>query len=296
LSVRRQLGFELNAAGRLLEDYVGFMEGADAGRITTALAVMWATSTTAHPHWWRQRLGMVRGFARYVSTIDPDSEVPPEDLLPARRPRIAPYLYSQAEIEALLAAARSLTPRLRAATLETVIGLMAVSGLRAGEALGLDRADVDLRHGALHVRAAKQSKHREVPLHDSTTRALSDYARLRNRSWPRPATPAFFLCARGERLTKTAFNQAFAKLIRQAGLEGRGQRVRPRPHDLRHSFAMRTLLDWCRAGEDVDRRMPLLSTFLGHADPASTYWYLEASPELLQVIRERLDQPAGEQS
>jgi integrase len=221
LTVRRQLGFELKHPGQLLEQYVSFMERAGATRITTELAVMFAKlPVDAHPHRWGQRLGMIRGFARYVATLDPDSEVPPEDLLPARRSRIAPYLYSQQEIEALLVAARGLSPRLRAASVETVVGLMASSALRAGEGLGLDRADVDLRDGALHVRAAKQSKQREVPLHDTTTRKLREYARLRDSYWPRPATPAFFLDAAGQRLTKSAFNQAFAKLIRQVGLEG----------------------------------------------------------------------------
>jgi integrase len=296
LRVRRQLGFELKEPGRRLEDYVSFMERAGAKHVTSELALMWATSVSAHPHRWRRRLGVVRGFARYLSTIDPQTEVPSEDLLPAQLPRVAPYLYSQAEIDALMAAARELTPRLRAATFETLIGLLAVSGLRAGEALGLDRADVDLDDGALHVRAAKQSKQREVPLHDSTTKALREYSRLRDRYGPASTTQAFFVSARGPRLTKGAFNSTFAKLIRQIGLEGRGQRARPRPHDVRHTFAVRTLIDWYRNGEDVDAQLPLLSTFLGHVDPASTYWYLQASPELLALARERLEQTGRELS
>ncbi|MCA1699632.1 MAG: tyrosine-type recombinase/integrase [Actinobacteria bacterium] len=294
LTIRRQLGFELNTVGGLLEDYVDFMEHAGASQITSELAVAWAKlPQDARPHRWRQRLGMVRGLARYVSTIDPQTEVPSEDLLPARRPRVAPYLYSQAEIAALMWAAQDLTPRLRAATLGTLIGLLAVSGLRAGEALGLDRQDVDLDDGALHVRAAKQSKQREVPLHDSTTEALREYSRLRDRYLPEPKTPAFFVSTSGTRLAKGTFNQTFAKLIREVGLEGRGERVRPRPHDLRHTFAVRTLLEWYRAGVDVDAQLPLLSTFLGHVDPVSTYWYLQASPELLAVACERLERAEG---
>jgi len=179
-------------------------------------------------------------------------------------PQGAPYIYSPAEITALMHAAGMLTPPLRAASYRTVIGVMATSGLRLGEALGLDRQDVDLSGGALQVRAGKQQKQREVPLHQSTTEALRRYARLRERRWPTPQTPAFFLNTRGGRLTRPEFNHTFAKLIGQVGLEGRGQRVRPRPHDLRHSFAVRTLLDWYHEGEDVDQRMPLLSTFLGH--------------------------------
>jgi integrase len=293
LAVRRRLGFELKHAGQLLENYLEFMDRAGAERVTTKLALMWATSVQAHPHRWRRRLGVVRGFARYLSTIDPATEVPPEDLLPAQLPRVAPYLYSPGEIEALMEAARALTPPPRAATIETVIGLLAVSGLRAGEALGLDRADVDLAEGALHVRAAKQSKHREVPLHDTTTKALREYSHLRDRYQPTSTTPAFFVSPQGSRLTASAFNGTFAKLIREIGLEGRGERLRPRPHDVRHTFAVRTLIGWYRTGADIDAQMPRLSTFLGHVDPASTYWYLQASPELLALARERLEQTRG---
>ncbi|MGB0094505.1 MAG: tyrosine-type recombinase/integrase [Solirubrobacteraceae bacterium] len=290
LMVRRRLGFELKHAGELLEDYLDFMDRASAERITTELALMWATSVQAHPHRWRRRLGVVRGLARYLSTIDPATDVPPDDLLPARLPRVAPYVYSPGEIEALMAAARALSPPLRAATIETVIGLLAVSGLRAGEALGLDRADVDLADGALHVRAAKQNKQREVPLHDTTTKALRQYSRRRDRSLPTSTTPAFFVSPQGSRLTSKAFNGTFAKLIREIGLEGHGERLRPRPHDVRHTFAVRTLIGWYRNGEDVDAQMPQLSTFLGHVDPASTYWYLQAVPELLAMISDRLEQ------
>lgn len=296
LTVRRQLGFELKQPGRTLEDFVEFMDRAGVERVTTELAVMWATSVQAHPHRWRRRLGVVRGFARYLSTIDPATEIPPEDLLPAALPRVAPYLYSPAEIQALMAAARALSPRLRAATFETVIGLLAVTGLRPGEALGLDRADVDLSGGALHVRAAKQNKHREVPLHDTTRIALRKYSRIRDHHLPVPSSPAFFVSQQGSRLTASAFKATFAKLIRQIGLEGAGERTRPRAHDIRHSFAVRTLIGWYQAGENVDAKLPLLSTFLGHVDPASTYWYLQASPELLALVRDRLERAVGERS
>jgi integrase/recombinase XerD len=135
---------------------------------------------------------------------------------------------------------------------------------------------------------ANQTKQREVPLHHTTIEALRQYAHQRDRRWPHPATPAFFLTATGEPLTKDRFYPTFANLIRQVGLEGRGERVRPRAHDLRHTMAVRTLLDWYEADEDIDRRMPLLCTFLGHVDPTSTYWYLEAVPELMAQVSDRL--------
>jgi integrase/recombinase XerD len=296
LTVRRQLGFTLQTAGRRLENYVEFSERAGAEHVTSELALQWATSIPAQPYTWRRRLGVVRGFARYLSTIDPQTQIPSEDLLRASLPRVAPYLYSQNEITALMNAARELTPRLRAATFETIIGLLAVSGLRAGEALGLDRADVDLHDGILHVRAGKQAKQREVPLHDTTTRAVLEYSRLRDRLIPESQSPALFVSPAGTRLTRGAFNATFAKLIGQIGLDGRGERVRPRPHDIRHSFAVQTLIDWYRNGEDIDAKLPVLSTFLGHVDPASTYWYLEASPELLTLARDRLEHATGQRS
>ncbi len=279
LQVRRRLGFAMPQDGRLLDEFVGFLEQAGADRITTELALKWARlPARAHPHRWRQRLGVARGFARHLATIDPASEVPSADLLPGHRPRIAPYIYTDADIAAL-AAAGQLRPPLRAARHQTLIGLLAVTGVRPAEALALDRQDVDLRHGVLHVRAGKQHKQREVPLHHSTVSALRQYARLRDARFP--------AMARGE------LNRTFTTLIRQAGLDGRGARARPRPHDLRHAFAVRTLLDWHRAGADIDRRMPLLSAYLGHVDPASTYWYLEAVPELLELVSRRLEQLPG---
>jgi integrase len=294
LQIRRRLGFAMPQDGRLLEGFVEFLEQAGAERITTELALRWARlPADAHPHRWRQRLGVARGFARHLAATDPASEVPSADLLPGHRPRIAPYIYTDADIAALLAAAGQLRPPLRAARHQTLIGLLAVTGMRPAEALALDRQDADLRHGVLHVRAGKQNKQREVPLHHSTISALREYARLRDVRFPAPRTPAFFIAARGGRMARGELNQTFAKLVRQAGLDGRGARARPRPYDLRHAFAVRTLLDWHRAGADIDRRMPLLSTYLGHVDPASTYWYLEAVPELLELISRRLEQLPG---
>ena len=197
LRLRRRLGFEMPQDGRLLEGFVDFLERAGAERITTELALTWARMpANAHPHYWRQRLSVVRGFARHLATIDPSSEIPSKDLLPAHRPRIAPYIYAEQEITALMAAAGRLTPRLRAARHQTLIGLLAVTGMRPGEALALDRQDVDLRHGVVHVRAGKHKKQREVPLHPSTVRTLRDYARLRDARFPSPSTPAFFISSR----------------------------------------------------------------------------------------------------
>jgi integrase/recombinase XerD len=294
LQIRRRLGFAMPQDGRQLQGFVDFLERSGAERVTTELALAWARlPVDAHPSRWGQRLGLVRGYARHLATIDPSNQVPSADLLPGHRPRIAPHIYTETEITALMAAAHELTPRLRAARHETLIGLLAVTGMRPGEALALDRQDVDLRYGALHVRAGKQNKQREVPLHPSAVTALRDYARQRDAGSEMPSTPAFFVSARGRRMGRSELNQTFIELVERAGLHGRGGRARPRPHDLRHAFAVRTLIDWYRTGQDIDRRMPLLSTFLGHVDPASTYWYLEAVPELLELIGRRLDLVPG---
>jgi len=166
---------------------------------------------------------------------------------------------------------------------------MASTGLRLREALALDRTDVDLENGALDIRASKNHRQREVVLHPSATAALKRYSRVRDQHCPQPATPAFFVTDQGRRPVKTVFWQTFRVLIKQAGMEGRGQRVRPRPHDLRHTFAVRTLIDWYLAGEQIDRKMPALSTYLGHVSPESTYWYLQSVPELIELVSERLD-------
>ena len=261
LRIRRQLGFELKAAGEALKDFVEFLDQAGAERITTDLAVRWACQPVGvSPRYLSLRLGMVRGFARYVATIDPDTEIPSKDLLAAPVTRITPYLYSDREIRELMAVASALQPALRGASYRTVIGLMAVSGIRIGEALALDRDDVDLDDGVVHIRVAKQHKQRDVPLHESTTDALRQYSRLRERTFPQPATPAFFLSPHATRITTRRFHKTFRKLIRQVEPEPGGEHANRRPHDLRHTFAVRTLQRWHRAAVNVDRAMPQLST------------------------------------
>jgi integrase/recombinase XerD len=294
LALRRSLGYALTDAGRLLPDFVGYLEHRTAAHLTTELALAWATQpTNVQPTWWRQRLGAVRGFAEYPQNIDPDTEVPPRDLLPATYNRITPYLYSDADITGLMTAARSLAPPLRAATYETLIGLLSVSGLRIGEAIALNRDDVDDDALLLTVRHAKRGG-RQVPLDETTIQALREYAQLRDRHFPTPHSRSFLVSIRGTRLCQGAVHDTFPSLLRRAGLSGRGQRCRPRIHDLRHSFAVHQLLDWHQQGVDVDARMPLLSSVLGHISPASTYWYLHAAPELFATVSKRLDEVLGE--
>jgi integrase len=232
LKMRRALGFKLERSGQLLADFVGYLERGGAHRITTEAALIWATQPAeAHPAWWGARLAAVRPFARFLRTLDPFTEVPPPDLLPSRCPRAIPYLYSSAEVAALMAAARAMRSPLRAATYETLIGLLAVTGMRVGEAIGLDRGDLDRAEGVLTVRAAKFGKSREVPLHPSTSEALERYAGVRARRCPRPKSPSLFVSTSGTRLLYKNVHYEFHRLARTAGLEPRSERCRPRPHD-----------------------------------------------------------------
>jgi len=296
LRVRRQLGFELRTAGRELASFVAFLEQAGAGRVTSELALRWACQPGTSERYHNLRLGMVRGFARYLATIDPKSEIPPVGLLSGQFRRTVPYLYSEREITELMAAAGALTPALKAATYRTIIGLLAVSGMRIGEALGLDREDVSLSDGMLRLRVAKQHKQRLVPLHDTTTIALGEYAQVRDRACREPTTTAFFFSTSGARICGSVFDQTFRKLLQQVQPQPGGEQAHRRVHDVRHTFAVNTLRRWHHAGVDVDRAMPLLSTYLGHIDPHSTYWYLHATPELMSPVASKLEGIQGDRS
>jgi integrase len=286
LRLRRALGFKLERAGQLLPQLVAYLEAAGAGTVTSDLAIAWARLPDATPNHWAQRLAIARGFARYLQTMDPATEVPPPGVFPARRHRPSPYLFSQRDICRILQAARALRPPLRAATHETIFGLIAASGMRIGEAIGLARDDVDLDTGVITIRQAKFDRSRLVPLHPTVTAALGRYAAERDRLCPRPRSAAFFLSGAGTRLDRSGVGATFRKITAGPGI--RTAAVRPRVHDLRHSFAVQTLIRWQRAGMSIDERIGTLSTYLGHVAPADTYWYLSASPELMSLAAGRL--------
>ena len=294
LTVRRALGFKLAGAGLLLEQFVDFAGAAHTDTITTQLAVQWATLPSgASATWHAQRLSVVRCFARWVQAFDPAIEVPPVDLLPARTGRATQYLYSDAEVAALMAAAGRLRSPLAAATMRTFIGLVFATGLRRGEALGLDRGDFDPATGVLTIREAKFHKPRQLPLHPSTVAALTAYAARRDRLCPRPRTGALLVSTTGARLAATTVSQTFRTLLRQTGIGQHCPACRPRIHDARHTFAVNTLLGWYRDDADVQARLPLLSAYLGHTDPRHTYWYLSAAPELLALAADRMQRHTG---
>lgn len=294
LSLRRSLGFKLEREGALLPDFVAFVEKSGSGVMTASLALSWAKqSADATPYWWATRLGMVRGFARYARTTDTRTEIPPEAVLPRIRPRHQPYIYSDANVTALMAVTRRIPHPFRAHTYRTLIGLLAATGMRIGEVIALDRTDLDREQGVITVRYGKFDKSREVPLHSTTLDAIEEYARHRYRRFSRPRSAAFFLSLAGTRLIYRNVHPVFLRLVEWAGLADRKPH-RPRIHDLRHSFAVRALADAYREGLDVERQLPVLSTYLGHVSPSSTYWYLSAVPELLGVAARQLESSLGE--
>jgi integrase len=288
LGLRRALGFKLKSVGEVLPQFVAYLEAAGASTITVELAIAWASLPQGvQPISLAHRLGAVRGFARYLATIDPATEVPPYGVWPSRTPRPVPYLYSEADVRRLLEATRQLRPTIRAASYEALIGLLAASGMRVGEAMGLSRDDVDLTEGVVTIKEAKFDRSRLVPLHPSTAAALGAYAARRDRLCPKPRARTFFVSSVGTALNLRCLDQTFSELTTTIGL--RTGAVRPRVHDLRHSFAVNTLIEWHRSGADVGAHMAALSTYLGHAHPASTYWYLSAAPELMELAARRLD-------
>ena len=296
LATRRALGAKLKLPARLLKRFVAFAAQHHRAFITTECALQWATEPRdAQPAQWANRLGMVRRFAHYANAVDPRHEVPPPGLLPQRYRRRQPYLYRDTEIAELIAAARELsgTTGLRPLTYATLLGLLSVTAMRTSEVVNLDRDDVDLTQRVVTVRDSKFGKSRYLPVHESTARALSHYTRRRDRLC-NPLTPAFFLAERGTPITQWALRWTFAKLSKQIGLRGpsNSHGIGPRLHDMRHRFAVNTLLRWYRDGVDVERHIPRLATWLGHAHVSDTYWYLTATPELLQLAARRLDRIA----
>jgi integrase/recombinase XerD len=290
LRLRRMLGHELAEAARLLPRFVAYLDHIGAEAITVEAALAWAQQPPARPggkvH--ARRMTVARGFARHMAGIDPRTQVPPLGLLPYRQRWRPPFIYSDADIGALMAQVpRVVCSPLRVATYQTLIGLLAATGMRVGEALRLERDRIDWTEGVLTVHASKFGKSREVPLSPGTVQALADYARARDQQLPRPGTPAFFVSTAGRPAAYSHFGAAFRRIIAASGV-GASSPVRPRVHDMRHSFAVHTLAGWYRAGEDVSALLPRLSTYLGHCDPVSTYWYLSAAPELLELAAARL--------
>lgn len=286
LRLRRALGFKLVYPGRALPQFLAYLDEQGATKITSELAIAWASlARDALPAHRAHRLGMVRGFARYLSAIDPETEVPPTGVWSAATRRRTPFLFSEDDLVGLLAGARTLLPALRGATCEALFGLLVSTGMRVGEALGLEQDDVDLATSLITIREAKLDRSRLVPLHESTTEALATYARIRDDAVG-CSSRRFFLTGDGRFLRHRAALHAFTEVTATLGL--RDGPVRPRIHDLRHHYAISSLLEWHRQGMIPTNQLAVLSTYLGHLDPSSTYWYFTATPALMELVASRV--------
>lgn len=294
LALRRALGHDLAEAHRLLPSFIVHLDAAGAKTVTIDAALAWAQDVDADASSavWPRRMTVARGFAKHMAGRDPDTEIPPIGLLPRRQRWRPPYIYSENDLVSLMAGARMIRFRLPAATHETLIGLLAATGMRVGEALRLERGDIAWDKGVIQIRLSKFGKSRQVPVHTSTLGALDRYAQMRDEMLPGLLTPSFFVSQRRKRLIYAVVQEVFRRLCDEACI-GTGAPNRPRIHDLRHTFAVRTLLNWYRGGEDVGVQLPTLSTYLGHRDPRSTYWYLSASPDLLALAAGRLELSQG---
>ena len=305
LQLQRGLGFKMDRNETRLRQFLGFMAAKKASRITTALALEFATQVPAlDPKTQAHRLSVVRALARYQLASDPTTEIPPVGLLPVRTRRRQPYLYSPAEVLRLLEGAMNYRlwnrfpgpwwGHFQAWTYHCIFGLLAVTGMRLGEVLNLQAQDIDWTGAVLTVRKAKFGKSRLVPLHPSTLQALKTFVQHRDRFFarrqPRCALSHFFVTSCGTRLRVTQVNRVFLRLSRQIGLRAPGARHGPRIHDLRHRFAIETLQRWYRSGQEVERLLPVLSTYLGHTHITGTYWYLTSTPALMHAAGARLEQ------
>jgi integrase len=289
LALRRAMGFKMEKHGLLLDSLARHLEAAGLATVTVQAAAEWAMlPQDAHPNRWKQRLDAARGFARYLAASDPAAEIPPMGMLAARPNRHQPYIFTGQEIAVLLKEAGQHRWHLPAVTYPALFGLIAATGCRLGEAVRLDDADVGLDEAMITIRDSKYGKSRRIPVDATVTAALRDYLDRRRSLRPAPKAPALFLSAYGTRLITHHANAEFRRITAVTGI-GANAVNPPRIHDLRHSMAVRTLVGWYRDGGDVAARMPLLSAYLGHVSPVSTYWYLHSVPELLALAAQRLE-------
>lgn len=289
-AVRRALGFKLVRSEKMIAQFITYLEKHDQTRITTEMALTWATLPQAGQTWAYARLSIVRRFAQYMRSIDPATEVPPTHILVQNKGRATPYIYSRHDLDTLVDATRMFRSADRALTISTLIKLLFVTGMRIGEAIRLDIEDFDATRGTVLIRNTKFDKTREIPLHPSSVTALSNYLKRDGQPQRRPGVRALFLSTVGTRLDYNCMQQAFRRLASEAGLKPRSASCSPRLHDLRHTFAVNTILDGYRDGNTPGNRMALLSTYLGHVNPTCTYWYLSAAPELMTLVGRRLEQ------
>jgi integrase/recombinase XerD len=295
LSVRRSLGYDLSTSGRVLKQFVSFLDTQNEHYVTAELFLQWKQAFgAASQSTWAHRLSMVRQFALWLHSLDAAHQVPPQSLIPSRYRRKSPYIYSQEDIRRIVEEAAHLPSQngLRAITYPAFFGLVSVTGLRISEAIALQVGDVDLENGIINVRQGKNGRQRLLPLTECTNTYLNEYTRKRNRLLAHSAE-AFFVSDEGLPLTDCTVRYNFAQVCQRIGLRA-AQRfhrhgVGPRVHDLRHTFAVRVLINWYKQGKDINEELLKLVNYLGHQNLKHTYWYLEAIPELLALASQRVE-------
>jgi len=298
LQLRRSLGFHLERDGKALMKFVLFLEQRAALYLTTKLALEWAQEQKESQLATRaQRLTYVRGFARYCSAIDSRTEIPPETILPYRPKRARPHIYTDAQIRNLMLASLKLPgSEWRRQTFYHLIGLLSVTGMRISEAIALQVSDVDLDSSLLKIEKSKFGKSRLIPLHDSTKAVIAKYLHRREQCLAGQTAHHLFFTRTFNRLDQGSIRHVFYELSRTVGIRGQHDSHGPRLHDFRHRFAIKTITNWYELGEDVDRHLPTLSTYLGHSHVADTYWYVAAYPELMEKVVAKIEKHFGDLS
>jgi site-specific recombinase XerD len=299
INIRRGLGYKLKYESNALNDFVSFLEQEGSNHITTKLALSWSIMPkNVQPNWWARRLSMVRNFAKYMNAIDPKTEIPPLDLLPFRKQRPTPYIFTNEEIIRILDAAKNLPPAtgLRRWTYYYFFGLLSVTGLRLSEAINLGCEDVDLCKNILSIRDTKFTKSRLVPIHTTTSNKLKEYTQRRDTFFKKRPSNSFFVSENGKSLKVQTVLWTFRKISKQLNLKTIPGSTGPRTHSFRHAFTIDTLMNWYRSGMDVEQCMTRLSTYLGHTCVTNTYWYLSAVPELLALTTALLEKREEELS
>jgi integrase len=288
LQTRRSFGYALTGPEWMLRGFVRYAKQArHTGPLTAALALQWAQQPQqgSRPY-LALRLQTVRLFAQFWRAYDPKTEIPPTRRFGPSSRRRAVHIYSRKELGQLLENAAGLRyPHpFRGQTLCALFGLLDCTGLRIGEALALADQDIDWAAGVLTIRYAKGGHTRLIPVHSSTIEALQRYRALRDQTIGSALAPRLFVTYRARPVRHWCVKWSFRQICRRLGWV---QRPAPRLHDLRHTFTVRTLLAWYQSAEPIEPKLWTLSTYLGHQRPASTYWYLTAVPELMELAQQR---------
>jgi len=293
IALRRTLGSKMTKPADTLRGFIPFFAAQKAPYLTTKIALQWARlPKDANPAWWTERLGMLRGFASYWKTIDPRIEVPPVHILLPYYKRPLPHIYTDEQLSRIMLAARKI-PSKDAITYWTLYGLMAATGIRVGEALALNNEDIGLKQGVITIRGGKHGNSRILPVHDTTRQNLQHYTRQRHRRFHRQKTGPFFVILDGRRPSHYMAWNTFKTVKIVAGIPPSSRPGYPRLHDLRHTFAVKALMQFYQAGGNVDLKIHALSTYLGHRGMSCTYWYLTAVPELMSTALARMEENMG---